>query len=255
MKEFEEALDLVMDAGQTLLENGSEVFRVQQTMEIMAHSLGVEDFHVYVLTNGIFASALGGRYAPVRHVPLVRIHLDRVEQVNALSRALAAGALTPAAARAALEQARAPEHASPAIDLLACVVGSACFGFLFGGGPAEVVVAGLAGLVEQRVVQWFGARGINRIFTLITASALATALAIAARFFVHSLNPASAIIGALMVLTPGVALTMGIRDILGADYLSGAIRLLDAVLVAGSLACGVALAWLAAQGLGVQVWL
>ena len=56
-----------------------------------------------------------------------------------------------------------------------------------------------------------------------------------------------------MVLTPGVALTMGIRDILNADYLSGSIRLLDAVLVAGSIACGVAMAWLAARGLGVTV--
>lgn len=42
-----------------------------------------------------------------------------------------------------------------------------------------------------------------------------------------------------MVLTPGVSLAMGIRDIINADYLSGAIRLLDAVLVAGCLAGGV----------------
>ncbi len=47
---FDRALELVMDAGQTLLENGGEVFRAQQTMEIMAASLGVRDFHVYVLT-------------------------------------------------------------------------------------------------------------------------------------------------------------------------------------------------------------
>ena len=33
---FDRALELVMDAGQTLLENGGEVFRAQDTMEIMA---------------------------------------------------------------------------------------------------------------------------------------------------------------------------------------------------------------------------
>lgn len=53
------AMELIVCAGQTLLENGGEVFRAQQTMEIMARSLGVEGFHVYVLTNGIFASARG----------------------------------------------------------------------------------------------------------------------------------------------------------------------------------------------------
>ena len=38
---YEQALDLILDAGQTMLENGGEVFRAQQTMEIMARSLGV----------------------------------------------------------------------------------------------------------------------------------------------------------------------------------------------------------------------
>ena len=59
------------------------------------------------------------------------------------------------------------------------------------------------------------------------------------------------IIGALMVLTPGVALTMGVRDILNGDYLSGSIRLLDALLIAGSIAGGVVLGWIVARGLGV----
>ena len=31
-------MDFIMAAGQTLLENGAEVFRVEQTMEIMARS-------------------------------------------------------------------------------------------------------------------------------------------------------------------------------------------------------------------------
>ena len=51
-------MDFIMVAGQTLLENGAEVFRVEQTMEIMARSFHLREFHVYVLTNGIFASAV-----------------------------------------------------------------------------------------------------------------------------------------------------------------------------------------------------
>ena len=107
---LERAADLVMDAGQTLLENGGEVFRVQQTMEIMAHSLGVRDFHVYVLSNGIFASASMGsahNVSLIRHVPAVAIHLGRVEAVNELSRELAAGQLGVEDAEARLQQARA----------------------------------------------------------------------------------------------------------------------------------------------------
>ena len=32
---FDRALELVMDAGQTLLENGGEVFRAQQTLSLI----------------------------------------------------------------------------------------------------------------------------------------------------------------------------------------------------------------------------
>ena len=127
---FDRALELVMDAGQTLLENGGEVFRAQQTMEIMAASLGVRDFHVYVLTNGIFASAhLPGRDAVslVRHVPTVSVHLGRVEAVNEISRELAAGRLGVAEAEQRLAEARTVCRITPRVETLACIVGAAGF--------------------------------------------------------------------------------------------------------------------------------
>ena len=242
------ALDLVVAAGQTLLENGGEVFRAQQTMEIMAQSLQVRDFNVYVLTNGIFASARGEDGAPlsrVRHVPVVSIHLGRVEAVNELSREVAAGQLNADAAWKCLA-----DPTTARAEQVACVTGCACFAFLFGGALPEVLTAAAAGLLESLLCQQFGRWRINRIFTNIAAAWLSTLLALGVRTLLPALDVDTATIGALMVLTPGVALTMGIRDILNADYLSGAIRLLDAVLVAGSLACGVVLAWLTARTAG-----
>ena len=137
------ALELVVEAGKTMLENGGEVFRAQDTMEIMARSLGVEGFHVYVLTNGIFASAesAAGESSAVRHIPRVRIHLGRVEAVNALSRRLAAGQTDLPGAEAALAEARALPEYGPRMAWLAGAVGSACFGYLFGGAAPEIVTA------------------------------------------------------------------------------------------------------------------
>lgn len=253
---FEQTLDLILDAGQTMLENGGEVFRAQQTMEIMARSLQLQEFHVYVLTNGIFASARpdgGESLSMVRHVPTVSIHLGRVEAVNELSRELAEGQLDLCGARQRLNEAQSIGSIPPRAERLACVVGSACFAYLFGGALAEMLVAAVAGLMESAICQQFGKRRINRIFTDIIAAGLCTLWALGVSIFVPTLDVNTATIGALMVLTPGVALTMGIRDIINADYLSGAIRLLDAVLIAGSLACGVVLAWLIGRGLGAML--
>ena len=250
---FDRALVLVMDGGQTLLANGGEVFRVQQTMEIMA-SLGVQDFHVYVLTNGIFASAHlpgGESVSLVRHVPTVSIHLGRVEAVNELSRELAAGKLGVVEAEQKLAAARALPRVTPRREVLACIAGAAGFAYLFGGTLADVPVAAVAGLLEALVCLHFGRHSINRMFTDIVAAFCCTVWAIAVQAVVPAVNANAAIIGALMVLTPGVALTMGVRDILNGDYLSGSIRLLDALLIAGSIAGGVVLGWIVARGLGV----
>lgn len=65
-------MDFIMAAGQTLLENGAEVFRVEQTMEIMARSFHLREFHVYVLTNGILpvpALPRSAKYATYRCAP------------------------------------------------------------------------------------------------------------------------------------------------------------------------------------------
>lgn len=246
------AMELVVEAGKTMLENGGEVFRAQDTMEIMARSLGVQDFHVYVLTNGIFASAESeaGELSAVRHIPRVRIHLGRVEAVNALSRQLAAGGLDLAGAEAALAEARALPEYGRRLAWLAGAVGSACFGYLFGGDAQEVITAFFAGLAEMWLLRLFGRAGVSKVFTDIAGAAVCTALCLAAApLWGAGYQAPHAIIGALMVLTPGVALTMAIRDLINADYLSGTIRLFDALLVAGCLACGVALTYLIANSL------
>ena len=96
------------------------------------------------------------------------------------------------------------------------------------------------------ICQWFGQHKINRIFTDIVAAFACTVWSVGVQAALPAVSANAAIIGALMVLTPGVALTMGVRDILNGDYL-------DAVLIAGSIACGVVLGWLVMHGLGVAV--
>lgn len=240
------AMALVIDAGEAMLKNGGEVFRAQATMEIMARSLGIAGFHVYVLSNGIFASAADDSLNAIRHVPSVSIHLGRVEAINAISRKLAEGTLNLETARAALDEAIAIPPYGLHTQLLAGGIGSGCFAMLFGGGVPEMIVAALAGFLETLLVQQLRGRGISRIFTDVTAAMACTLLSVGCTALYQPLETSIAIIGALMVLTPGVALTTGIRDIINADYLSGTIRLVDALLVAGCLAIGVALAYLLA---------
>ena len=111
--------------------------------------------------------------------------------------------------------------------------------------------AALAEGTAENVAEVTISDGTTTQHTDIVAAFCGTIWAIAVQTVVPTVNANAAIIGALMVLTPGVALTMGVRDILNGDYLSGSIRLLDALLIAGSIAGGVVLGWIMARGLGV----
>ena len=203
-------MDFIMAAGQTLLENGAEVFRVEQTMEIMARSFHLREFHVYILTNGIFASAGTAEISEVRNVPVRTTHLGRVAAVNELSRQIAAGGLTLDEAEAQL--ARAQRIPFP---LAAAVAGLAANGYL---------------LLCERL-------NLPGGFRKITTASLITLVCLPLCHLLGT-EASHAIIGTLMILTPGIAFTMGIRDFVQGDYLSGTIRMIDALLVAACIAIG-----------------
>ena len=228
------AFNLIMDCGQAMLANGGEVFRAQDTMEIMARSFGIVDFHVYVLTNGIFASAQNGTVSAVRHVPVVSTNLGHVEAINAISRRVADGELDLNSAQLEFERMKRMPTLSPLYNCAAGTMGAGCFAMLFGGGLPEMLVGALGGLLASASSCALSKHHISRIFRDMLSD--------------------FAIIGALMVLTPGVALTMGIRDFINSDYLSGTIRLVDALLVAGCLAVGVTLGYTLLSTVTGVVW-
>ena len=139
-------MDFIMAAGQTLLENGAEVFRVEQTMEIMARSFHLREFHVYVLTNGIFASAGTAEISEVRNVPVRTTHLGRVAAVNALSREIAETNMSLGEAEYRLAAAQRIPFPKDWVQLVSGMGGAFSFAMIFGGDLRSAIAAAVAGL-------------------------------------------------------------------------------------------------------------
>ena len=230
-------MDFIMAAGQTLLENGAEVFRVEQTMEIMARSFHLREFHVYILTNGIFASAGTAEISEVRNVPSRTTHLGRVAAVNELSRQIAAGGVTLDEAEYQLAQAQRIPFPKAWVQLAAGLSGAFCFALIFGGTLRSGLAAAAAGLAANAYLLLCEKNHIPGGFCKITTAALITLICLLLCHLLQT-EASHAIIGTLMILTPGIAFTMGIRDFVQGDYLSGTIRMIDALLVAACIAIG-----------------
>lgn len=239
-------LKTAMEAGHILLENGAEISRVQETMERMCRHYGVEEREFFVLSNGIFTTGGHGpesQYARVQHIPVKGTQLDKVVAVNQLSREIAEDRYTIEQVGEKLEEIRSMPGKSFWAQVLASGTGSAAFCYLFGGSLLDSAAAFAAGFLLYIFVLKIGTH-LSKITGNICGGALVTMLCITMYRlgFGDSLN--FMIIGSIIPMIPGVPFTNGIRDIADADYLSGVVRLLDAVLVFFCIAIGVGIVFM-----------
>lgn len=238
-------LETAMAAGHILLENGAEISRVEETMERICRHFGVKSENFFVLSNGIFTTGSRnqespeGQYAKVQHIPVKGAQLDKVVAVNQLSREIEEGRYTIEQTKEKLEQIRRMPGKSFPVQVLASGVGSACFCYLFGGNLADSAVAFAAGFLLYVFVLLSGKTQISKITKNICGGALVTFICILSYRLGLGESLSHMIIGAIIPLVPGVPFTNGIRDIADGDYISGAVRLLDAMLVFLCVAIGV----------------
>lgn len=237
-----EVLELALQAGHILLENGAEISRVEETMERICRHYGVMTESAFVLSNGIFMTSGGERenvFAKVQHIPVSGTHLDKVAAVNQLSREIELGHYTVEQAALELENIRKRPGKSKKMQILASGVGSAAFCCLFGGNFSDVVSAFFVGLLLYVFVLYVGAPHMSKIVSNIAGGILVTVLCGIMYITGMGSHMNFMIIGSIMPLIPGVAFTNAIRDIADGDYISGAVRMLDALLVFFCIAIGV----------------
>ena len=144
----DEVMELAMQAGELLLENGAEIFRVEETMDRICRHYGVESASQFILMNYILATAGEGHghvFAKVRHIPVNGSHLDKVAALNQLSREIAEGKYTVSEAYQALETIRRMPDKRKSVLILASGVASGAFFFL---------IAGIFPLVPGAGVYW-----------------------------------------------------------------------------------------------------
>lgn len=236
-----EVLDVAMEAGHILLENGAEIFRVEETIDRICRHFGVQSENAFVLSNGIFLTAgseTEKRFARVQHIPVHGAQLNRVAAVNQLSREIEEGKYELDQIKEKLAQIRTLPGRSKLTLTLMSGIGSGCFCALFGGNIQESLAAFGIGIVLYLYLLAVNGR-FSKIVENIGGGMLITVLSLCLMKLPLAMDMSHMISGAIMPLVPGVAFTNGIRDIADGDYISGTVRMIDAILVFLSIAAGV----------------
>ena len=245
--------DIAMEAGHILLQNGAEISRVEETMERICKYYGEDNVDFFVLSNGIFTTGGYGTkesYAKVRHIPVNGARLDKVVAVNQLSREIEEGKY--ASLEEVKEQLNIISNMPSSKNwqkILASGIGSGFFCVLTGGSIPDCMAAFIAGIVLYIYIIFVAEKYLSKIVSNILGGAIIVMVCILCLKLNIGNHLENIISGAIMPMIPGVAFANGIRDMADGDYISGAVRLLDAILRFLCIAIGVGVAFSIYHGL------
>ena len=149
------------------------------------------------------------------------------------------GKLSAEQAERALERARSTPGFSQRVLIPAYALAAASFCLLFGGDAATFGVTFAIGVIVQAVQPWFAHIQMGVLLGNFVGGWLTAVLAQMLQIALPVYNVNAAIIGGIMPLLSGLAMTTAVRDTVYGDLVSGMTRALEAMLLATAVAIGV----------------
>lgn len=235
-----------LDIGELMLISGAETYRVEDTiLRILASSQGM-DLQSFVTPTGIFVSytnADGLVHSNMRRVDNRHIHLSKIDAANDLSRRFCDRRLDLDEAVQQLELIKKDAGYSNTIMIVSTSLAASIFAFVLGGTVNDALVTLSAGMVLALFQSLLKGKAISKFFIDLIGGFLTTTTALAVLKITNiQAHQNIILISAVMPLVPGVAITNAIRDTLHGHLVSGNARILDAFIVAASIASGVGIA-------------
>lgn len=239
-------MQVVMRVGTLMLRSGTISFRVEQSMQRIAHALGVERLDAYVTLTGIIASIHCGsqHYTQMGRIKTLGTDMNRVSLVESLTRTIdrPTPPKTIVAALDAIEQHRPLYPRSLIVLSIALACGA--FALLGGGQLVEFIGATLGAGVGQAIRFKLIDRKLNPIPITVLCAAIATLLCYFTTFALESVGhstptPQYGFQASVLFLVPGVPLVTSALDLVRFDLVSGLSRLMYALLLLFSIAVGI----------------
>ena len=217
-------IDTAALAGTIMLESGAEIYRVEETINYILKTSGLKTSEAFVVSTGIMISLDDpsiDALTVIRRVNKGATNLNVIAQVNDISRKFYMRIISLEEAFSQLKHLKKSQYPWWLKDICTVFV-VAFFAGMYGGDFKDMAAIALNPL-------------INDLVASIVISVIAFVM-------VHvgiGSHIDRIIIGSIMVLVPGAAITNAIRDTLHGDYASGNANILQAFTEAAMIALGV----------------
>ncbi len=246
--EYYALIHILLNMGEEMYKCGAEINRIEDTLSRMGRAYGAAETNVLAITTSIVITM---RFEDNYHITETRRMLKspsndytKLEKYNAISRRCCKTAMPLNELREMIDDAKKPMSALK--FFLGGVLATSAFTIFFGGTLKDAAVAAVFALLiclGQKYAFEFCPN--NATFNLLMSFVGGVCICLTVRAF-PSLNMDKIIIGDIMLLIPGAAITNAVRDIIVGDVISGTFRMLESLLWAAGIAIGFLLAILLA---------
>ena len=233
----------VTKLGQALHAYGSPAHRLEEALGRVAEILGLRG-QFFSTPTGIFASF---DYGERQKTLLLRVepgdvHLEKLSRLDAVLNRVVSGDLAPRAATEKVDEiVAASSRYGPWISTLCFALAAGAAVRFFGGGWREIVATLAGGLVVGLWALLAGRfREAGRLFEPVGGMLMALVTAFAATWLAPLAQPLVTVAG-LIVLVPGMTLTVAMNELATRNLVSGSARLAGAFLIFLTIGFGVAL--------------
>lgn len=242
-------LHLTTDIGQIILENGGETYRAQETMNRLAKAYGMTEWSHFVVPTGIMTTlsdSEGNTLSLNRVITHRTINLEKVAAANVIARRLETSPTDPESARTELRQLESVTGLPLPASLFFSGVIASFFTLVFGGHGREFMVSFITGAAIRGLHTLCCRAGFGDFFANAVGGLTAALLALLSVSIGFTASHDAIIIGAIMLLVPGLSLVNAIRDTIAGDILSGTSRAVEAFVLSLGIALG--------AGVMLKIW-
>ena len=238
---IDDIIHIAAEAGKIILENGGETYRVEQTITMICSSYGIQRTESFVTPTGIMISITDSEnqtISLIRRTHIRTVDLSKVSMINNLSRELVSNPLSMEDIRKKIDFINnlSPYSQKTTIFFSSCSAGF--FTLLFGGNYKDFLVAFIIGALINCLSRFLDKLDVNSFLKYMLSGSLAASIALFATYLGLVGNMDTIIIGSIMLLVPGIAITNAIRDTIAGDLVSGISRSIEALFVAIAIAAG-----------------
>ena len=242
---------IALDIGEGLLENGAEVHRVEVAIETICRAYGAAHVEVFSISSLIITAVRmpnGAYSSQSRRIHTSANNLSALESFNALSRFLCTEKPSFKEADLRISKIKREDRYPFLLVLIGSLLAAGSFAIFFGGSWRDGIAAALIGLIIT-LIDNVKAPHFNRMAKTLIVSFLAGLLSHFTVWIGLGESIAMINIGTIMLLIPGLALGNALRDLIGGDTLTGTLKVVQSIIVAGMIAIGYTLAILLVGGI------